>query len=178
MKKLKLFTAVSMDSFIATTEGKVDWLTDPDTTGIDDTGYGYGVFYETIDTTLMGYNTYCEIIGFGVPFPYPDKKNYVFSRKHKKMEDLPVEFIHENMIDFVYGLKKKKGKDIWLVGGGRISGMLLNADLIDEIILSMVPVVLGNGIPLFFSVNQSRRFKIKKVQQFHRFLVQITFEKN
>lgn len=174
MKKVKLFIASSLDGYIATQDGKVDWLKDPAAAGENETGYGYDAFYASIDTTLMGYNTYREILGFGIPFPYPDKKNYVFSRIHEKKEDLPVEFVHSNIVDFVKNLKQEMGKDIWLIGGGQINGILLNEKLIDEIILSIVPAVLGQGIPLFSSIAGLSRFKIENVHVYDRSLIQIT----
>jgi len=173
MKKVKLFIASSLDGYIATPEGKVDWLSDPENAGDHESGYGYDDFYASIDTTLMGYNTYREILGFGVPFPYPDKKNYVFSRLHEKKEDLPVEFVHSDLVEFVKALKQEQGKDIWLVGGGHINGILLNEGLVDEMILSIVPVVLGNGIPLFSSVSAMNRFWITRVRDYDQSLIQI-----
>jgi len=177
VKKIKLYIAVSIDGYIAMPDGNVDWLSDPAQTKKNPGDYGYEEFYDSIDTTLMGYNTYLEIKGFGIPFPYPDKKNYVFSRHHKKLEKDPVRFIRSDIIPFVKGLKKEKGKDIWLVGGGQINGILLQAGLIDEMIITTIPVILGNGIPLFSSVSLMKRFAVLEVKNFHDLFVQIRFVK-
>lgn len=88
-----------------------------------DTGlnkHGYLDLYNSVDTTLMGFNTYKFIVDAGVPFPYPDKKNYVFSRNHTNIENNPVEFVSSDIVEFVSNLKNKEGADIWLVGEVRL----------------------------------------------------------
>jgi len=177
MRKLKLYIAQTIDGFIATKDGSVDWLSDNDKQEVEENAYGYLDFYDSIDTTLMGYNTYKAILKFGIPFPYPTKKNYVFSRNHKKMEDNPVEFISNNITDFVSDLKESEGKDIWLIGGGKINKLLLNANLIDEIIITIKTVVLGQGIPLFAKGTEFKKFKVVKVDTFSDTLVQIIMER-
>ena len=81
-------------------------------------------------------------------FPYPEKTNYVFTRGTPP--DTPhVRFISGDIAAFVRALKEEPGKDIWLVGGGQINTIMLNAGLIDELILTVFPLALGRGIPLF-----------------------------
>lgn len=162
-----------MDGFIASREGSVEWLYDQDNPNVDLNAYGYLDFYNSIDTTLLGYNTYNEILNFGVPFPYPDKKNYVFSKNHKKVDANPVEFISSDIAEFVMNLKQQKGKDIWLIGGGQINKILLNSNLIDEIILGIKPVVIGQGIKLFSDNENFSKFKISEVNFFDKTFVQI-----
>ena len=177
MKKLKLYTASSLDGFIATRSGDVDWLTDPDNADSNPNKYGYLDFYNSIDTTLMGYNTYKKILDFKVPFPYPDKRNCIFSKQHEKNEDNPVDFIRADPAEFVSKLMQENGKDIWLIGGGQINSILLSANLIDEIILSIIPVVLTDGLALFSGRTDMKRFIIKDTITFDNSLVQIIFAK-
>ncbi|MBI9053708.1 MAG: dihydrofolate reductase [Bacteroidales bacterium] len=177
MRKLKLYIAQSIDGFIATEKGSVEWLNDNENEEIDENAYGYLDFYSSIDTTLMGYNTYKEIVNFGIPFPYPDKKNYVFSKNHEKKEDNPVEFIKSNIVEFVSNLKQLDEKDIWLIGGGEINKILLNKNLIDEIIITIKSVVLGKGIPLFANGTDFKKFKITKVEKFDDSFAQIIMER-
>ena len=177
MRKLKLYTASSLDGFIATQSGDVDWLTDPDNTDNNPNKYGYIDFYNSIDTTLMGYNTYKKILDFKVPFPYPDIKNYIFSKQHEKNEDNQVDFIQADPVEFVSQLKQENGKDIWLIGGGQINSIMLNANLIDEIILSIIPVALTEGLALFSGKAAMKRFNIKDIINFDNSLVQIIFVK-
>lgn len=147
MKKVILYSAISLDGKIAKEDGDVAWLDDiPNPDQLD---YGYADFYDSIDTTLMGNKTYELVLSFDIPFPYPDKKNYVFTRNlaGKKSDD--VEFISSDILSFIQNLKAGEGKNIWLVGGAEINTLLLNNNLIDEMILHVMPVVLGTGIPLF-----------------------------
>jgi dihydrofolate reductase len=147
MRKLKVYTAVSLDGYIATREGKIEWLTGfPNPEGTD---YGYTEFLATIDTTLMGNNTYKDVLTLSETYPYPDKNNYVFTRDSTQKNTEFVQFISRDITAFVAELKKETGKDIWLAGGGQLNGALLQADLIDEMILHVIPVVLGDGLPLF-----------------------------
>lgn len=177
MRKIILYIAQSIDGFIATTNSSVEWLTDSDNQNTEDNDYGYSDFYKSIDTTIMGYNTYKEILGFNIPFPYPDKKNYVFSKNHQKQEDLPVEFVSSEIIEFVSRLKQLKGKDIWLIGGSQINKVLLNNNLIDEIIITIKTVVLGDGIPMFSKGTEFRKFEIINSKVLDNNFVQITLKK-
>jgi dihydrofolate reductase len=169
MRKIVLYIATSLDGFIAGKEGNTDWL-------FTDGDFGYQAFYDSIDTTLMGYNTYFFIRQFP-EFPYPDKMNYVFSRKKRSPENRPVEFIFGDVAAFCKQLKKQEGKNIWLVGGGQINSILLNAGLIDQMIISIHPVALGQGIKLFRDANLDKfQFNLVKHEVFDRGLVQLTYE--
>ena len=168
MRQLKLFIATSLDGFIAGQQGEIDWL-------FTDQDYGYKNFYQSIDTTLIGNQTYQQILGFG-EFPYPDKTNYVFTRHPTNKDSKTIKFITGNLIDFVKSLKRQPGKDIWLVGGGQINTIMHNAGLIDEIILSIHPIVLGNGISLFTDEAKQTDFKTVNCQTFDTGLVQWTLQ--
>ena len=170
MRKVVLFIATSLDGFIAGENGSTDWLyTDGD--------FGYREFYNSIDTTIMGYNTYYYIKQFP-EFPYPEKKNYVFSRRKRMPDDNPIEFVYGDIVNFINALKKEDGKNIWLVGGGQINSLLHNARLIDQMIISIHPIALGNGIKLFRDVDLKRlNFRLINHQVYDRGLVQLTYEK-
>ena len=145
--KLTIYIAASLNNRIATVDGSVDWLdTIPHPKGED---YGYYKFYETIDTTIMGYSTYAQVKGWDIPFPYKDKKNYVITSKSDLAIDPDVEFISNDHINFVERLKHSSKKDIWLVGGGKANTMLLNAGLVDELIIHIMPIILNGGIEIF-----------------------------
>ncbi len=147
MRKIKLYIAVSLDGKIAKPDGSVAWLDEiPNPDKLD---YGYSDFYKTVDTTLQGYNTYVTILNFGISFPYPDKKNFVFTTKSDLEDTKHVKFVTGDIIRFIQNLKKEKGDDIWLIGGGKLNTSLLNAGLIDEIQIFVMPIVIGEGIPLF-----------------------------
>ncbi|MEM7184610.1 MAG: dihydrofolate reductase family protein [Spirochaetota bacterium] len=169
MKEVILYIATSLDSYIATKDGSVDWL-------FSEGEYGYDEFYETIGTTLIGYNTYKEILGFG-KFPYTDKTNYIFSMSHTKNDNNPVHFIAKDPVEFTANLKKEPGKDIWLVGGGQINTLLLNAGLIDRMILFIHPIILGDGIPLLGGMPKKSDFSLKQAKTFVNGVVEVEYEK-
>lgn len=147
MRKIKLYIATSLNGKIAQADGSVDWLEAiPNPNQLD---YGYTEFYNSIDTTIQGFSTYNQIIGWGIDFPYAGKKNYVLTRKKGLQATEFVDFISEDHIDFVTGIKKQEGKDIWLIGGGQVNTMMLNAGLIDEIQLFVMPIIISDGIELF-----------------------------
>lgn len=149
MRKLKLYIAVSLDGKIAGKNGEVDWL--EQVPNPDSTDYGYQDFLNTIDTTLMGNETYKEVLKLSESFPYSDKTNYVFTRDKSLTEDKNVKFVSEDPLSFVKDLQKKDGKDLWLIGGGQINTLLESAGLIDEYLVFIMPIILGDGIPLFAS---------------------------
>lgn len=173
MRKLICYIAATADGFIARPDGNIDWLTSlPDP--VDD-DYGYAEFLSGIDTTLMGNATYKEVLGFGEPFPYPDLKNYVFTRESNAPATEFVEFVSDDIAAFVRDLKQQSGKDIWLIGGGKINAVMLEAGLIDELILSVVPQVLGRGIPLFEGANAEAKLKLVSHKAFANGIVQAKY---
>lgn len=143
-----LYIATFIDGYIARTDGSIDWLEDP-RYALENEDYGYYDFIKSIDTTLMGNKTYQQVLGFNVPFPYPDTSNYVFTKIPVNKRDEYVEFVSGDIIEFTQNLKQMEGKDIWLIGGGQLNSAFLDNELIDEIILNIIPVTLGEGIPLF-----------------------------
>ncbi|MBN1952407.1 MAG: dihydrofolate reductase [Bacteroidales bacterium] len=169
MRKIVLFVATSIDGFIAGKEGDTSWL-------FTEGDFGYQAFYNSIDTTLMGFNTY-EFISRFEEFPYLGKKNYVFTRKKREVGNHPVEFVFGDVVGFTRELKEKPGKNIWLVGGGQINSLLLNANLIDQMIISIHPTALGDGIKLFRNESPKHfNFRLSKHEVFERGLVQLTYE--
>ena len=174
MRKLKLYIAISLDGKIAKPNGDVKWL--EEIPNPDHSDYGYADFYQSIDTTVMGFNTYHEIIHFGTDFPYPDKINYVFTRKTDKSDTKFVHFITGDIASFIKDLKKKEGKDIWLVGGAQMSTLLLNHQLIDELYIFVMPVVIGEGIPLWDGKVIEKQLKLADFQNFASGVVMLKYE--
>lgn len=172
MRNIILYTALSLDNYIALPNGGIDWL-------FNDQDYGYTQFYTQIDTLLMGNNTYKTVLGFG-NFPHNDRRCIVFSQLPKPHTDTEpsVTFINQNIVDFVQQLKAQQGKDIWLVGGAQINTLLLNAGLIDKMVLSIHPVLLGNGIPLFYKPYTTTNWTLTNCQTFGSGLVQLTYALN
>lgn len=166
MRKLILYIASSLDSYIARNSGDVDWL-------FTDQDYGYTDFLARIDTVLMGRNTYEKILTFG-EYPYQATQGFVFSQTPKN-NDNNVEFVSTNLEPFIQNLKSLTGKDIWLVGGGQIIQLCLQNNLIDEFIISLHPIVLGDGIPLFPAPLTTKTLSLQHCKTFETGLVQLTY---
>ena len=144
-RKVIVHIAASADGYIARPDGDVDWLTArPAPSGF----YGMNAFMRTIDTKVLGRRTYDVSVRMGAKF---DAKSptFVFSR-HAPPADAPagVEFVSGDIGAFVGRLRAKSGKDVWLMGGGGIVASFLDAQAIDEFVISVVPVFIGEGIPL------------------------------
>lgn len=145
MRKIISYIAMSLDGKIARTTGDVKWLDEiPNPDKLD---YGYNDFYKSIGTTLMGRTTYEHVKEYGFDY-YKDTKNYVFSSRQAEPQE-HLEFVSQDVVSFVKKLRQQPGKAIWLIGGGKLNTAMLKAKMIDEMLLFIMPVVLGEGISLF-----------------------------
>ncbi len=171
MRKIVLYIASSLDGYIARKNGGVDWLDEFNNAGED---YGYYKFLDSIDVTLMGNKTYKTSMSLG-DFPYKDKKNYVFTKQNIIPQADYVKFINKNIVLFSKDLKTQKGKDIWLIGGTQINELFFNNELIDELILSVMPVTLGNGIPLFTENVKQLKFRLNNEKSYENGVVQLQY---
>ncbi|WP_234735925.1 dihydrofolate reductase family protein [Tellurirhabdus bombi] len=167
MRKVKLFIATSLDNYIAGPNGEIDWL-------FTEGDFGYDAFLKTIDTTLMGNETYKLSQGFG-EFPYKGLKNYVFTRQTNHPEKPEVDFVSGDIVAFVQALKQQEGKDIFLVGGGQINATLLEAGLIDELQVFVHPILLGNGIPLFQPTHNRHYWQFVECKSYEPGLVELHY---
>jgi len=167
MRKIILFIAASLDCYIARKDGGIDWL-------FIDADYGYKKFYAGVDTLIVGANTYRQAQGWK-QWPFAGKKCFVMTRQKKMKKDSRVEFA-ANALSLARKLKKEKGKNIWLVGGSQIISVLANAGLVDELVLSIHPVVLGQGIPLFADMKKEKWLELGKVKSFKSGLVQLSYK--
>jgi len=149
-RKIIVSVAISADGFIARSDGAVDWLDRPMPKG----NYGMGAFYKSIDTILWGRKTYDVAIEFqkkGIPGSAfdPKIKNYLFTRTLlPHVVSKGVEIVNEPVKDFAAHLRATGGKDIWMMGGAGIIASFLDEGEIDELILSVIPTLIGEGIPL------------------------------
>ena len=173
MRKVILFIASSLDGYIARTSGAVDWLF----TVNENQDYGYADFLAGIDTILMGRRTYEQVLSFG-KFPYKGIQCFVFSGTRGGEQDENVMFISGDIASFVMKLKSGTGKNIWLVGGSEVVQYFISHDLIDEFIISVHPIVLGDGIPLFRAPLPMKMLGFKKCRAFGTGLVQLTYVRN
>lgn len=176
MRKLILYIAASIDGYIARENGDLNWLDLPPNHEKSD--YNYNKLIDSVDTTFMGNSTYKWLIAQNIIDPYPGKKNYVFSNSVQPKSEF-VEFINEDPAKFYKKIIRENGQNIWLVGGGKLNSVFLKENLIDEIILSIAPVVIGNGIKLFKEINSDflLQFQLEKSETYKSGFVQITYKK-
>ncbi len=172
MRKLKLYIATSLDGYIATEDGGVEWL---DAYQSDEEDYGYHRFYDSVDTLLMGGNTYRTILGFG--WPYEGKQTWVLSRTIQTAGIGQVGIVGRDALMLVRQLKSiETGKDIWLVGGGETISLLLAESLIDEMRLCIFPVMLGCGIRLFPPGPVSSQWRLEGQRAFPSGAMMLTYK--
>lgn len=151
MRKVILYVAMSLDGYLADQNKNVDWI-EGDGSSENDSPW-YESFYQSIDTILMGRNTYQQIIqdlSFGI-WLYGDKKSYIFTSQgnEERGKNKELVFTDRNPKDLIHWLKHRKGKDIWLCGGSDLITQMVEANLIDEYHITLIPTLLGEGIPLF-----------------------------
>jgi dihydrofolate reductase len=167
-RRIIVYIATSADAFIGRSDGSVDWLDRPTPKG----SYGMGTFYKSIDTILWGRKTCDMALDFqkrGVSGSAFDTKvkNYVFTRGPLPAV-LPagVEFVNEPIKTFARRLRRKKGKDIWMMGGAGIIASFLDEGEIDEFMIHVIPTFIGEGIPLIAPARRTVPLKLISCAKF------------
>ena len=172
-----VYIAASADGYIARPDGDVEWLNRRPRTA----DYGMRAFYRTIDTILMGRNTYDWAIQYqkktGTKGVF-DKNvaNYVFSQKPRKVAAPGVEFVTEPMDKFVKRLRATPGKHIWVMGGGELIASLLDAGQIDEFDIHVIPTLIGEGIPLVARRHRDVPLRLKSTKKYPDGVVRLRYE--
>jgi dihydrofolate reductase len=168
MRKIILNLAVSLDGFIAGPNGEYDWcLTDAD--------YGMTEFLQSVDCTLMGRKTFDLLAEFGDPFKH--LIHHVFSKTIRESGISNVRLVSDDLLAYTKNLTRQPGKNIWLFGGSEIIDLLLQENLVDEFILSVHPVLLGDGIPLFKRRDERKGLKLIDAKPYPSGLVQLIYSK-
>ncbi len=156
MSKIIVYIATSLDGYIAREDGSIDWLP-------ESAESGYDAFYKSIDTVIMGKTTYDQVLTFG-EYPYKDKKSYVFTTTNQKKNE-NVEFVSD-VNKFVKDRFNGMGKNIWLVGGAQIITSFLKQKAVDEIIVTIIPVILGKGLSLFKNTESEIKLELIKTKKY------------
>ena len=164
--------ATSADGYIARPDGDLEWLT---SRPAPKDFYGMNEFMRSIDTTLLGRKTYEVSLRMGATFD-SKSRHIVFSR-HAPPADLPpgVEFVNGAIGPFLSRLRQQPGKDIWLMGGGELIASFLDEHAIDEFVISVVPVFIGDGIPLIARRRRHVPLDLQSVERFEDGLVQLRY---
>ena len=171
-RKVIAHLAASADGFIAGPGGDLDWLTSrPAPKGF----YGMNAFMKTIDTMLLGRKTFEASLRLGAKFD-STSRTIVFSH-HPPPSNAPprVEFASGAIGPFVSRLRDEAGKDIWLMGGGELIASFLDEQALDEIVVSVVPVFIGDGIPLIARRHRHVPLVLQSVERFDDGMVQLHY---
>lgn len=176
MAKVILHMVSSLDGFIAKKDGDVSWMHSKD-------NYPEGKvlskayieeFLESIDCYIMGSKTYEHALKLG--WPYGEKSVVVVSNRTLKSEKKNVEFYSGDLEELIKEKLNLKYQNIWMVGGSKLSKFFLKNDLVDEIVITFVPIVLGDGILFFDFINVEKELHLKDVTAFNDGMVELTYE--
>jgi len=169
MRKIILNLAVSLDGFIEGPNGEYDWcFTDQD--------YGMHDLLNNIDVIFFGRKSYELLLAYDSN-PYPEKQKYVFSRTLKTAGG-NTQIIADDLKNKVTAIKNEPGKTIWLFGGADLAATFIRAGLLDELQLSIHPVLLGQGKPLFKDIAERKYLKLTGSQTYDTGLVQVFYDIN
>lgn len=166
-----LYIAASLDGYIA---GPGDDLSFLSIVQQDDEDYGYSDFIKTVDTVIMGRRTYDWVLKETGSYPHKDLISYIITRTPQQDTE-NIKFYSGELKDLIQILTTKKGSDIFVEGGAEIVNELLNANLIDTLIISIIPVLLGDGIRLFKDGRPEKRLKLIGSRKFRSGLVQLLY---
>ncbi|MDE7191336.1 MAG: dihydrofolate reductase family protein [Clostridia bacterium] len=171
-RKVILYISQSLDGFIADSKGGVDWISGNDKEYVGD--YGYENFTNDIDTVILGYNTYSQIINELSPdkWVYENLNSYVLTSK--KIKDTPnIKYVNVNIKELIDRLQQESGKNIWICGGANLVNQCVKEDLIDEYQITTVPIILGSGLRLFEENKKSIKLKLKETKEENGLIISI-----
>ena len=162
MRRVRYAVAMSLDGYIAGPKGEADWI-------VMDPEIDFDAFWKEFDTLLMGRRTFTAMAAMGGGTGgAPGMKVVVASRTLKQGDHKGVSIVSDNLGEAVAALKKEPGKDIWLWGGGDLFRSLLDLNLVDTVEVGVVPVVLGQGIPLLPSPARQTRLTLTSHQVYKK----------
>jgi len=171
MRKVVLGLGISLDGYIARPDGAVDFLFMPK-------DYSMAPFFATVDTAVMGRKTLeAGLKMTGGKFDNYGIKCYVMSRTQPPGEHDGYEFTHQTPEALIAEIRKQPGKNIWMMGGGKLAREFLKADLIDALEIGVVPTLIGEGIPLFPAGFPQREFKLVECKAFSKGLLVLKYER-
>jgi len=171
-RKVILYIATSLDGYIAKPNDDLSFLEIVQQDGED---YGYQSFINSVDTVIIGRITYDWVMTQVPEFPHTDKSTYVITRTARPTIGL-VKFYTGNVKQLVQKLKQEPGKNIFCDGGAEIVNELLKENLIDELIISIIPILVGSGTKLFNDGRPEQKLKLISTKQFDKGLTQLHYK--
>lgn len=170
-RKVILYIASSLDGYIAQPNDDLSFLGIVQKEGED---YGYGAFIHAVDTVIIGRKTYDWVLTQVPVFPHADKECYVITRTARPTIG-NTQFYTGPLKDLIHQLKSQSGQHIFIDGGAEIVNELLQDKLIDEVVLSIIPVLLGGGTRLFKDGRPEQALALLSSKQFEKGLVQLHY---
>lgn len=171
-RKVTVFIAMSLDGYIAKPDDDLSFLSIVEQEGED---YGYQAFVDSIDTVIMGRKTYDWVMSQVPQFPHHDKDTYVITRTSRPSIGT-THFYTDSLKELVLSLKAASGKGVFVDGGAEIVNEMLKEDLVDELIISVIPILVGNGTRLFKDYRPEQRLALISAQHFAKGLVQLHYK--
>jgi dihydrofolate reductase len=171
MPQVIYYVAASLDGCIAISDGGLEWLAPFEGKGED---YGYDAFYDSVDAVLLGSRTYEKSQSFGA-WPFPGKPSWVFSRRGIAAEQGDIVITSDSPAQVMAELDQRGVQRAWLVGGGALAGSFRQHRLITEYIVSVIPVILGEGIPLFASSGDREYLQLADSRSYPNGVVQLRY---
>jgi dihydrofolate reductase len=171
-RSLILYIACSLDGYIAKPNDDLSYLTMVQIEGED---YGYQDFISNVDTVVLGRRTFDWVMNQVDRFPHSDKETYIITRTDRPNKE-NITFYTGELKELINGLKRKQGKNIFCDGGAEIVNELLREQLFDELIISVIPVLVGDGIRLFHDGRPEQGLEFVSVKSFDTGLVQLHYK--
>ena len=172
MPEIVYYAACSLDGFIATEDGGVDWLDPFQESGED---YGFSEFYSRIDGLLMGSHTYEFALKQG-SWQAPEVPSWVFTHRKLPLAHSSVTLTADEPATLVERLEAEGLNRLWLMGGGQLAASFRNAGLITRYVIGIVPIILGRGLPLFADADRRDSLRLLRAKPFSSGIVILTYE--
>jgi len=168
MREIILYIAQSMDGYIARENGSVKWLDDYHDTELDFAG-----FFDSIDVCVMGRRTYEQVVNELSPnvWPYEGKEVIVLS-SHKIMDENIVSVNVDELLETISDIEGK----VWIVGGSLLLRFFLENNLVDKMIITTIPMLLGKGVSLFTQLDNEQKYTVTSVENFSG-LIEVTYQR-
>lgn len=173
MGKIKFYVAASLDAYLSDENGGVDWLMPFQNVSYD---YGYALFLSSVGYIVSGSKTYEQARNFPGGWNFPGTHSFIFTSRNLETDGRKDIELWNGSVENITDVLREKKKDTWLLGGAKLAGEFFNRNAVDELILSIMPVVLGKGMPLFDGILKNIPMKLTDSETFPNGVVQLKYD--